>query len=303
MAAAARSSRTRRTAPLPAAGAATSTVTASSTIATSMPCAPSSSHASAPSGSGTERAGKLCRRPGMKRMSFAALVVAMVMSAAVADAQTKVKPGFNLFSPQDDAQIGAQSAAEAERQMPIVRDANVENYVNSIGQRLAANAGGPQFRYQFRVVNASDINAFALPGGYVYVNRGVLGAARGAGHQRRRRHRPERPLPQIQPRPRVAGRCARRADPRRVGLLAGRHGELLLHARESRHVAQDELAVRSPGAARPHQSHPAGSADAARLADADDERGRPAERAGAAARLRRRADDGADLAHRPGRGV
>src|ERR1043165_2309558 len=181
MAAAARSSRTRRTAPLPAAGAATSTVTASSTIATSMPCAPSSSHASAPSGSGTERAGKLCRRPGMKRMSFAALVVAMVMSAAVADAQTKVKPGFNLFSPQDDAQIGAQSAAEAERQMPIVRDANVENYVNSIGQRLAANAGGPQFRYQFRVVNASDINAFALPGGYVYVNRGVLEAARNEG--------------------------------------------------------------------------------------------------------------------------
>ena len=117
----------------------------------------------------------------MKRMSFAALAVAVVMSAAVADAQTNVKPGFNLFSPQDDAQIGAQSAAEAERQMPIVRDGNVENYVNSIGQRLAANAGGPQFRYQFRVVNASDINAFALPGGYVYVNRGVLEAARNEG--------------------------------------------------------------------------------------------------------------------------
>src|SRR5206468_7300366 len=49
------------------------------------------------------------------------------------------------------------------------------------GRRLAQNAGGPAFNYQFRVVNASDINAFALPGGYVYVNRGVLDQARNEG--------------------------------------------------------------------------------------------------------------------------
>src|SRR5436305_1978498 len=117
----------------------------------------------------------------MKRMSFVALAMTVALSAAVADAQTRVKAGFNLFSTQDDAQIGAQSAVQAEQQMPIVRDANVENYVNRIGQRLAANAGGPQFQYRFRVVNASDINAFALPGGYVYVNRGVLEQARNEG--------------------------------------------------------------------------------------------------------------------------
>src|SRR5436305_14060039 len=117
----------------------------------------------------------------MKRMSFVTFAMALALSAAVADAQTRVKAGFNLFSPQDDAQIGAQSAVQAEQQMPIVRDGNVENYVNGIGQRLAANAGGPQFRYQFHVVNASDINAFALPGGYIYVNRGVLEQARNEG--------------------------------------------------------------------------------------------------------------------------
>src|SRR3954453_18321613 len=110
-----------------------------------------------------------------------ALVTVLMLSAGIADAQTKIKAGFNLFSTQDDAQIGAQSAVQAEQQMPIVRDANVENYVNRIGQRLAANAGGPQFQYRFRVVNASDINAFALPGGYVYVNRGVLEQARNEG--------------------------------------------------------------------------------------------------------------------------
>ena len=117
----------------------------------------------------------------MKRMSFIAFAAALAMSAAIADAQTNVKAGFNLFSAQDDAQIGAQSAQAAEQQLPIVRDGNVENYVNRIGQRLAANAGGPQFQYRFRVVNAADINAFALPGGYIYVNRGVLEQARNEG--------------------------------------------------------------------------------------------------------------------------
>src|SRR4051812_21607516 len=117
----------------------------------------------------------------MNRTRLVSLAMAMALIAGIADAQTKVKPGFNLFSTSDDAQIGAQSAAEAERQMPIVRDGSVNAYVNNIGQRLAANAGGPQFHYQFKVVNASDINAFALPGGYVYVNRGVLDQARNEG--------------------------------------------------------------------------------------------------------------------------
>ena len=62
-----------------------------------------------------------------------------------------------------------------------MRDADVEAYVNRIGQKLAANAGGPQFQYRFRVINASDINAFALPGGFVYLNRGIIENARNEG--------------------------------------------------------------------------------------------------------------------------
>jgi len=110
-----------------------------------------------------------------------ALTLLLSLSAVVADAQTKIKPGFNLFSPQDDVQVGAQSAQAAEQQLPMLNDPLVNNYVNRIGQRLAANAGGPQFQYRFRVVNASDINAFALPGGFVYVNRGVIDNARNEG--------------------------------------------------------------------------------------------------------------------------
>jgi hypothetical protein len=118
---------------------------------------------------------KLVARP------IVSVVVALMLVSGVATAQTNIKPGWNLFSPQDDVQIGQQSAVQAEQQLPILNDRTVENYINTIGQKLAANAGGPQFQYQFRVVNASDINAFALPGGYIYLNRGVLDQAKNEG--------------------------------------------------------------------------------------------------------------------------
>ncbi len=109
-----------------------------------------------------------------------AFALALTLAVAAA-AQTPIKPSWNLFSPQQDAQIGYQSAVQAERQLPLVADSTVNAYVNRIGQRLAANAGGPGFEYRFRVVNAADINAFALPGGYVYIHRGILDAADNEG--------------------------------------------------------------------------------------------------------------------------
>lgn len=116
-----------------------------------------------------------------RRRPLIALAIALTLTTAVAEAQTPVKSGWNLFSPQQDVEIGAQSAVQAERQLPILNDAEVDAYVNRIGQRLATNAGGPRFQYRFRVVNASDINAFALPGGYVYLNRGIIENARNEG--------------------------------------------------------------------------------------------------------------------------
>jgi Zn-dependent protease with chaperone function len=110
-----------------------------------------------------------------------ALVTVLMLSAGIADAQTKIKAGFNLFSPQDDVNVGQQSAVQAEQQLPMLNDAQTNAYLNRIGQRLAANAGGPQFQYRFRVVNQSDINAFALPGGFVYINRGVIDTASNEG--------------------------------------------------------------------------------------------------------------------------
>jgi len=111
-------------------------------------------------------------------LSLAAL---MTVASDAAVAQTRIKPGFNLFSPAQDQEIGRQSAEAAEKQLPILKNKSIQNYVNRIGQRLAAVAPGADYPYQFKVVNASDINAFALPGGYMYVNRGLIEAAQNEG--------------------------------------------------------------------------------------------------------------------------
>jgi beta-barrel assembly-enhancing protease len=102
----------------------------------------------------------------------------IVASTPLLAQPTQVKPGFNIFSEQQDVEIGRQSAAEAERQLPMLNDRRVEGYVSEIVRRLASVAPGAKYPYQIRVVNASDINAFSLPGGFMYVNRGLIEAAR-----------------------------------------------------------------------------------------------------------------------------
>ena len=90
-------------------------------------------------------------------------------------------PGFNLFTPEQDIELGRHSAVEIESQLPLVEDEKVNAYVNALGQRLAARAPGYGFPYKFAVVDAREVNAFALPGGYVFVNAGAIAAARSEG--------------------------------------------------------------------------------------------------------------------------
>jgi predicted Zn-dependent protease len=88
------------------------------------------------------------------------------------------KSGFNLFSRAEDVQEGRKAAAEVEKQLPLVKDPEVFNYVNDLGKRLATVApNNYDYPWTFKVVNSSDINAFALPGGFIYVNRGAIESA------------------------------------------------------------------------------------------------------------------------------
>jgi Zn-dependent protease with chaperone function len=119
----------------------------------------------------------------MKRAFHAPSVLlasALVLWAplAVPAAASRPTPGFNLFSVEQDIEIGRQSAVEAEKQLQLLRDRNVDRYLNQIISKLAAQAPGARYPYAIKAVNASEINAFSLPGGPMYVNRGLFEAAR-----------------------------------------------------------------------------------------------------------------------------
>ena len=73
--------------------------------------------------------------------------------------------------------MGRQVSKEAESQLSIIRNGDIASYIDSLGRQLASRAPGEKYPYQFKVVNDKAINAFALPGGFVYVNRGAIEAA------------------------------------------------------------------------------------------------------------------------------
>jgi len=125
--------------------------------------------------------------PMFKRQTLIAWIALIAISVMPfsALAQTQVKYHSNKYSIQDDIKLGRQAAQEAESQFPLLRDQQVQSYVETVGRRLVASIPGefqhPEFQYYFKVVNARDINAFALPGGPMYVNRGMIEAARTEG--------------------------------------------------------------------------------------------------------------------------
>jgi beta-barrel assembly-enhancing protease len=96
---------------------------------------------------------------------------------AFAQKPKELKPGWNLFSVDQDIQMGQEYAQQVRQQMPMVRDARVVNYVNEIGRRLTSGITGSKFPFTFEVVNDPSINAFALPGGPMFVHTGLIAAA------------------------------------------------------------------------------------------------------------------------------
>jgi predicted Zn-dependent protease len=88
-----------------------------------------------------------------------------------------VVTGFTVISVSQEIDIGREENAQVRRQTPQVRDPQVTAYVTRIGQRLAKAAPGAKYPYSFQVADNAEINAFSLPGGPVWINRGVMRAA------------------------------------------------------------------------------------------------------------------------------
>jgi predicted Zn-dependent protease len=110
-----------------------------------------------------------------------ALAIAWSLAVTGALAQTVIKPPKNKYTPKQDVEIGRKAAAEVRREYPIIQDERISNYLEKLGERLVA-AAPPElneavYRYSFTPVNLKDINAFALPGGPMFVQRGMFEAA------------------------------------------------------------------------------------------------------------------------------
>ena len=83
-----------------------------------------------------------------------------------------------VVSTQQEVQLGTQYAQQINAQLPIMRDANVNSYINSLGNSLARVADNRNLSWRFYVVDSREVNAFAVPGGFVYINRGLIERAR-----------------------------------------------------------------------------------------------------------------------------
>jgi beta-barrel assembly-enhancing protease len=110
--------------------------------------------------------------------SLAALLAFCLAAPPLLQARVEPTHGMNFFSPEQDIQAGQQGAADVAKQMPLLPDSSpITIYVQRLGKQLAAHAPGEKWPYSFHVVNQKEINAFALPGGPVYVNLGTIQAA------------------------------------------------------------------------------------------------------------------------------
>jgi len=79
-----------------------------------------------------------------------------------------------IASTQQELELGRQYAAQINAELPIVQDAEISRYINALGNQIANASDDRNLDWQFYVVNDASVNAFAVPGGYIYVNRGLI---------------------------------------------------------------------------------------------------------------------------------
>ncbi len=118
-----------------------------------------------------------------RRASRLALTLAAIATAALTlPAQTKITPDRNKYAPADDVKLGQEAAAQVRKEMPLLNDARTEEWAEDVGRVLVAaippEFAHKEFAYTFDVINQKEINAFALPGGPMFLNRGMIEAGK-----------------------------------------------------------------------------------------------------------------------------
>ena len=109
---------------------------------------------------------------------FGIIVLLTASLSSLAQGMHHFEPGWNLFSKDQDIQLGKENAAEVRKQMKVINDPVLTEYVNKVGKRLVASQEAQQsgFPFTFEVVADPSVNAFALPGGPMFINTGLLKA-------------------------------------------------------------------------------------------------------------------------------
>jgi Zn-dependent protease with chaperone function len=106
----------------------------------------------------------------MKRLHRSSIALALLVSLIVGN--TPLPAG--AVSTGTEIRIGQQAAAQVDRENPVLSDPILNNWVNSIGANLSQYRARPDITYNFKILDTNDINAFSLPGGFVYLNYGLL---------------------------------------------------------------------------------------------------------------------------------
>jgi hypothetical protein len=113
------------------------------------------------------------------RLAFLCSMAIAFGAPARAQQRTQLKAPWNMYSPQTDVQVGKQNALLMEKRLPLCNDPKVDQYLTTLGMRLVSKlpTRGVEYPWEFHCVNDKSINAFALPGGFVFVNRGAIEVA------------------------------------------------------------------------------------------------------------------------------
>lgn len=107
-------------------------------------------------------------------LEWGLLAAAVLLLAGCATNPVNGEQDFVLMSEEQEISLGRQYSAEISKEMPPYEDAALNALVQSVGEKLAAHSHRTDLIYRFTVVDSTQVNAFALPGGYIYITRGLL---------------------------------------------------------------------------------------------------------------------------------
>jgi predicted Zn-dependent protease len=105
-------------------------------------------------------------------------LLVFLLSSQLSFGRVEIAPCKNNFSPEQQIELGQKAVQQVYAEMPVLPDSSpVTKYAQQLGAKLVAQAPGQKWPYNFHVANVAEINAFALPGGAIFVNLGTIQAA------------------------------------------------------------------------------------------------------------------------------